>query len=90
MKLGRHARGPGALALSLFLVSSLAACTNGGGGGGSSFDVRTTSGAYAPGSPIVVGQPDHPASRAIGEIATRVAARLAEAPARAHAPSGPD
>ena len=42
------------------------------------------------GSPIVVGQPDHPASRAIGEIATRVAARLAEAPARAHAPSGPD
>jgi ATP-binding protein involved in chromosome partitioning len=39
------------------------------------------------GCPIVVSQPDHPASRAIGEIATRVVARLAEA--RAHAPAIP-
>jgi ATP-binding protein involved in chromosome partitioning len=38
------------------------------------------------GRPIVVSQPDHPASRAIGEIATRVVARLAEEPAPAHAP----
>jgi len=46
-------------------------------------EVRTAADA---GVPIVVSQPDHIASRAIGEIADRVATRLAEAPTAALAP----